>query len=101
MKWQVFTQFLSGFPKLFNNNSRDFRKYMMSRERTKALCTKESRWKIYLKIPKNIIFPKGFLFNRGNFVGFHLKSQVPLKNVKTQSGSYSDLGLSIYVIKQN
>jgi hypothetical protein len=64
---------------------------MMSRERTKALWTKESRGieKFIKKIPKNIIFPKGFLFNHGNFVGFHLKSQVPLKNVKTQSGSYS------------
>jgi hypothetical protein len=78
------TQFLNGFPKLFYNNSRGFRKYMMSGEHTKALWTKESRWEIYKKFPKNIIFPKGFLFNRGNFVGFHLKSQVPLKNVKPE-----------------
>ncbi len=57
--------------------------------------------KFITKFPKNIIFPKGFLFNHRNFVGSHLKSQVPPKNVKTRSGSYSGLGLSIYVIKWN
>ncbi len=43
------TQFFNGFPKLFYNNSRGFRKYMMLGEHTKALWTKESRWEIYKK----------------------------------------------------
>jgi hypothetical protein len=57
--------------------------------------------KNYKKFPTNIIFPKGFLFNRGKNVGLHLKSRGPLKNIETRSGPSSGLGLSIYVIKRN
>jgi hypothetical protein len=51
-------------------------------------------------LSKNIIFLKGFLLNRGKEVGFHLKFWAPLKNVKTRRGSYSGVGLSLYVIKR-
>jgi hypothetical protein len=44
------TQFLSRFCKLFYNNNRGFRKYMMLRERTKAPWTMESGRKIYEKV---------------------------------------------------
>jgi hypothetical protein len=37
------------------------------------------------KFPKNIIFPKGFLFNRGKNVGLHLKSWGPLKMLKSEA----------------
>jgi hypothetical protein len=83
-----YTISLSGFLKLFHNNSRGFRKYMMSRECTKGPWTKESLWKIYNKFQKNIIFPKGFLFNCRKNIGFLLKSQWPLKNVKNQKWSF-------------
>ncbi len=80
---------------MFYDNSRGFRKYMMPWKCSKGPRTKESRWKIYIKFPKNIIFPKGYLFNRTKNVGFHIKSRGPLKNVKTRSGPSSGLGLSI------
>jgi hypothetical protein len=75
--------------------------HMMLWRRTNAPWTKESCLKNYEKYSKNIIFPKEFLLNRGEKVSFPLKSWGPLKNVKPRSGSYSGLGLSIYVIKWN
>ncbi len=51
--------------------------------------------------PKNIMFPKGFLLNRAKKAVFVVKSWGFLKNLKIRSGSYSGLGLSIYVKKQN
>jgi hypothetical protein len=67
----------------------------------KGLWTKGSRLKIDKKFPKNMIFPKVFLFNLGKNMGPHLKSREPLKNVKTRSGPSPGLGLSNYVIKRN
>jgi hypothetical protein len=67
----------------------------------KGAVDQRKPFKIYKKFLKNLIFPKGFLFNHGKNVGLHLKLWEPLKNVKTRSGPSSGLGLSIYVIKLN
>jgi hypothetical protein len=57
--------------------------------------------KLFIKISEKYKFIKGFLLNRGRNVGFHLKSWGFLKNFKTRSGSFSGLGLYVYVIKRN
>ncbi len=47
---------------------------------------------------KNIIFPNGFLLNRmKKKVSSDLNPRGPLKIFTIKSGSYSGLGLSIYV----
>jgi hypothetical protein len=56
--------------------------------------------KFYNKFPKNVIFPKGFLFNYGKKVVYNLKSWGSQKNCKTSSGSYSGIGLPYLFKKQ-
>jgi hypothetical protein len=63
--------------------------------------TLETRYKICKIFLKNLLFRKQFLLNRMKKIFFDLKSWGPLKNVKTRSGSYLALGLSINVKKRN
>jgi hypothetical protein len=51
------------------------------------------------KIPKNLIFPKGFFLNHVKKIFFDLKSWGPPKKFKIRSGSYSGLALSLNVKK--
>ncbi len=54
----------------------------------------------YKIIPKNIIFPKGFLLNHMKKVVFVISNRGDLKNFKTRSSSDSGLGLSTHIKKK-